>query len=169
VIDASVTIGFRGLYRSEYELNKSNDHILSIVLSAIAFEWEITRLHNKWIHIDALDDGDFLNPEMLDKALKKHRTIYDKIRATGKLLHPEGFELYAQHDPDFYTTINDSFPSLSLSSLIRDFEKTLFWPRNKILHSGETSYTRQDAKRSYNIAYLGMVILKSMDDYRKTK
>jgi len=166
-IDPSVTVGFRGLYRSEYELNKSDDHILSIVLSAIAFEWEIAHLHNKWIHIDALDQGEFLTSEMLKISLKKYRTIFDKIRATGNLLHPEGFEKFAQHDHELYETINKSFPSLSFNSLIKDFEKKLFWPRNMILHNGDTNYNREDAIKSYNISYLGMVILKNMDNYRR--
>ena len=105
-LDASVSIGFKGLYRSEYELNKRKDHILSIVFSALAFEWEVTRLHNKWIHIDALDHGVFLTAEKIEDGLKKYRTIYDKIRATGYLLHPVGFEKYARHDHELYEIPN---------------------------------------------------------------
>ena len=165
-LNASLTIGFRGLYRSEYELNRRNDHILSIVFSALAFEWEITRLHKKWIRIEALKQGEFLTADKLEAALKKYRTIYEKIRVAGDLLHPDGFEKFAKHDHELSRAVM-RFPSLSFDSLIKDFGKVLFEPRNRILHNGIADYEKRDAIRAYNVSYLGMVILRSMDDYRR--
>ena len=166
-LSSDLTIGFRSLYRSEYELNQRQDQILSIVFSALAFEWEITRLHNKWMHIESLESGEFLSTEILEESLKKYRSIYDKIKITGKLLHPDGFEKYAKHDHEFRETIDKKFPSLNLDSLIKDFEKNIFWPRNNILHNGNTNYNKDDALKAYNISYLGLVILNSMDKYRR--
>ena len=166
-LDSSVTIGFKGLYRSEYELNKNKDYMLSILFSAFAFEWEISHLYKKWIQIDSLDRGEFLSSEKIEVALTKHQKIYDRIKLTGLLLHPQGFDGYARHDHEIYKTINNSFPSLSIETLIKDFEKNLFWPRNKILHDGMTDYDKNNAIKAYNIAYLGLVVLRSMDKYRR--
>lgn len=165
-IDPSITVGYKGLYRSEYELNNTNDYSLSMVLSAMAFEWELTRLLKKWKSIEALESRDYKPWEDLEDEIRKHKNIYDKTKATGELLYPKGFENYVKQNVEFRKTL-DNFPSLKLETLIKDIQINLFWPRNRIAHYGFDGYKRQDAIKSYNIAYLGMLILNSMDNYKR--
>ena len=165
-IDPSVTIGHRGIYRSEFEYNNTHDYCLSIVFAAMAFEWELTRLFRKWTSIESLGSGEYLSPEQIEQRLIKHRSIYDKVKTTGKLLYPEGLDKYIKIDRELHQTL-EGFPSLSLENFIVDFQENLFWPRNRIIHSGFDEYNREDAKKCYNIARLGITILSSMDQYRK--
>lgn len=163
-----MTVGSKGLCRSYYELMENNDHILSMVFSATALEWEIVSLHNKWTEINALEAGKDISTEELESILRRYRTIYDKLKETGKLLYPHGFEKYVEITKDLKDTIDKGFPSLSLDTLIKDFQEKLFWPRNSILHFANTNFKRQDAITSYKIAELGIVILNSMDENRRT-
>lgn len=167
-LSTDITIGFKGLYKSRYELIENDDHLLSMVLSATALEWEIMRLHNKWMEINVLEREQDISPNKLEELLRKHRNIYDKIKKTGKLLYPQGFESFVSETDELKMTIQQGFPSLSLNSLIKDFEENLFWPRNRILHFAYDSYSRNDAIKSYNIARLGLIILNSMDKYKRT-
>jgi len=167
VLGSEITIGYKGLYKSYYEFKENNDHILSMVFSATALEWEIVRLHNKWTQINALDTGKDISTEKLEDIMRKYRTIYDKLKETGKLLYPHGFEKYVEIAEDFKDTIDKGFPELILDTLIKDFQEKLFWPRNRILHFAFTDYEKQNAITSYNIAKLGIVILNSMDKYRR--
>jgi hypothetical protein len=166
-LSTDITTGFKGLYRSEYELLINEDHILSMVLSAIALEWELVRLHHKWVHIDALEENEDVSNAELDEIWHKHRNIFTRIKETGRLLHPEGFEKYVSESKELRTTVKSGFPSLSIESLITDIHKNLFLPRNRILHYSCVGYKREDSIKSYNIAHLGIVILNSMDKYRR--
>ena len=49
------------------------------------------------------------------------------------------------------------------------FQQKLFWLRNKIVHTGFSAYHREVAKKCYNYARLGIAILNSMDQYKKTQ
>ena len=165
-IAPSITVGYKGLYRSEYECNNTHDYSLSMVFSAMAFEWELTRLIKKWKSIESLETGEYKPSEKIEEEIRKLKTIYDKTKATGKLLYPKGFENYVKQDVELRTRLKN-FPSLKLETLISDFQRNLFWPRNRIVHYGYDGYGREDAIKSYNIAYLGLVILNSMDNYRR--
>ena len=64
--------------------------------------------------------------------------------------------------------INSGFPSLSVENLAKDIQKTLFWPRNRVLHLADATFTYDDAKRGFNIAVLGLRIFDQMDKNRRT-
>jgi len=70
----------------------------------------------------------------IEKSLRRHLKIYDKIKKTGKLLYPQGFEKFVCDSSELKNVVQQGFPSISLDSLIKDFEENLFWPRNRILH-----------------------------------
>lgn len=162
-LGADITVGHRGLYRSRYELMQNNDHILSMVFSATALEWELVRLYRKWHEINALEEGQDISIEEIETELRKNNKIYDKIKKTGKLLYPQGFEIFVCDSSELKNIVEQGFPSLSLNSLINDFERVLFRPRNRILHFSYDGYSKEDAIKSYNIAQLGILILNTMD------
>lgn len=167
-IGPDITVGFKALSRSRYELMDNKDHILSMVLSAAALEWEVARLYKKWMYIDALSENrDEFTQEEIEDLFRKNRTIFEKMQKTGRLLHPTGFEKYVAESEELRGTIEEGFPSLKLDTLLKDIQIHLFWPRNRILHFAFTGYSHEDAIKSYNIARLGLVILNSMDEYRR--
>lgn len=165
-LDQDITVGYRGLFRSRHELMQNDDHLLSMVFSAASVEWELVRLYKKWLQIDTLKVGQEISIEAIEALLKKNSKIYDKIKKTGSLLYPQGFEKFVCDSSELKNIVEQGFPSLSLDSLIKDFEENLFWPRNSILHSAYDGYTRNDAIKSYNIAQLGLLILNTMDKNR---
>ncbi len=162
-----ITPGFKALYRSEYELLHNQDYSLSIVFSATAVEWELVSLHNKWMYITELEKGKDISTSELEEIWIKHRNVFDRLKETGKLLHPDGFVKYVANSKEFHSAIVTGFPSLNIESLISDIHKNLFSPRNKILHYAYDSYNRDDSIRSYNIAMLSLKILYSMDMQRR--
>jgi hypothetical protein len=90
------------------------------------------------------------------------------LKKTGKLLYSHGFQKYVEKTENFKDTVDKKFTSLSLDNLIKGFQEELFWPRNRILHFANTDYERQDVEKSYDIASLGITILNSMDEHRRT-
>ena len=169
VLDLNFTPGFLGLLRSEYELLVAKDYDLSIVMSATAFEWQMVFLHNKWAHIDAYSDGRDVSLQELESLWKSHRNIFDKLRATGTLLYPEGFEAFVRNTQEFHLAVSTGFPSLSIDDLSTTMHRHLFVPRNRIIHFGQSGFTEEEAVRSYNIARLGVLVLHSMDISRRAQ
>lgn len=166
--DGSVTVGYKLLWRSNYELLQTKDYPLSIVFSAAAVECELTRLHFKWNEIDAIGQDYDVTDEQLEAMLRKYRTIDKKIEGVSELLYPNGLVSFVESSPALLDIINNGFPSLSVASLARDFQRTLFWPRNRVLHLADATFTYDDAKHGFNIASLGLRIFDQMDKNRRT-
>lgn len=161
-----ITVGYRGLFRSRYELMRNDDHILSMVFSAVCVEWEIGELYKKWFQIKTWDADQEISIEAIEALLRKHGNIYERIRKTGSLLYPQGFEKFVRNSSDLKNVVEQGIPNVSIDSLLNDFVENLFGPRNKILHSAYDGYTKSDAIKSYNIAKLGLLILNTMDKER---
>jgi len=167
--DGSATVGYKLHWRSNYELLQTKDYPLSIVFSAAAVECELTRLHFKWREIDAIGKEDNVTDEQLEVMLRKYRTIDTKIEEISKLLYPDGLVSFVESSQDLLAIINDGFPSLSVETLANDFQRTLFWPRNRVLHLGDATFSYDDAKRGFNIAALGLRIFDQMDKNRRKR
>lgn len=165
---SNVTVGYKILWRSNFELLQQKDYPLSIVFSATAFECELTRLHFKWNQIEAIGLDVDVSDEDLESLLRKYRTIDTKIEEVSKLMDPRGFVGFVKGSPEFCKIINEGFPSLSLADITKDFQKTLFWPRNRVLHLADTSFSYDNAKRCFNISTLGLRILEDMDMKRRS-
>ena len=168
VFGSNATVGYRILERSHYEMTERTDYPLSIVFSATAFECELTRLHFKWSEINALNKETEVSDEQLEKLLRKHRTIDVKIEEVCKLMDPRGFKQFVIDSPELSNIVKNGFPSLRLDHLTKHFQEKLFWPRNRVLHLADTSFSKDDGIRCYNIATLGLRILDEMDKHRRT-
>jgi hypothetical protein len=149
-------------------LLQQKDYPLSIVFSATAFECELTRLHFKWNEIKTIGSDISVSDEDLESLLRKYRTIDIKIEEVSKLMDPRGFAGFINGSPGFCEIINKGFTSLNLANITKDFQKTLFWPRNRVLHLADTTFSYDDAKRCFNIATLGLRILEDMDMKRRS-
>jgi len=168
VFGSNFTVGYRILERSNYEITKGKDYPLSIVFSAAAFECELTRLHFKWSEIDALNKGAEVSDEKLEGLLRKYRTIDVKIEEVCKLMDPRGFRQFVIDTSKLRDIVKSGFPSLRLEHLTKDFQEKLFWPRNRVLHLADISFSKDESMRCYNIATLGLLILDQMDKHRRT-
>lgn len=162
------TIGYLLLERSRYKLVREEDFSMAIVMAAMAFECELARLFGKWKQIDAEKAGGTFDREQCEKELRDLKTIERKIDAVSKLLVGKGMDDFASSCPDLLQEIDKGFTSVRVGSLPQDFQTELFWPRNKVLHWGDTKHSRDDAARSYSIAKLGLSILHRMDNERRS-
>lgn len=156
-----MTIGFLLKERSLQEL-KRGDYSLSITLAAVAFDAELSRLYAKWTQIADLGAGRDFDRAKCDKELKKLKFI-PKLNTVAMMLYPTGLEGFVHDLPELSSTIANSFPSLHVGSLAQDFHRTVFKPRNEIMHQGVTTYGKEDAERCLSIASLGLDIYLKMD------
>lgn len=161
----NVTTGYKILERSRDEFLE-RDYSMSIVLAAMAFECELSRLFAKWRKIDTeRTDGVFSRAEC-ENELRDLRAIDRRIDAVSNLLVSKTMDDYVRLTQEFREAVEQGFPSLHIGSLPKDFQETLFWPRNSVLHWGDSSHTEQDAAISFSIAKLGLSILTSMNQER---
>jgi hypothetical protein len=162
-----VTLGYKILFRSRYELIEREDYALSIVFSAAAFECELSRLHFKWSDITALQTGKQVSDGEFEELLRKYRSIDVKIEEVCKLMDPLGFQEFVKSSTDLRQTVTEGFPSLHLNSLTSDFQQELFWPRNRVLHLADTSFKKAEGVWCFNIATLGLRILEELDKKKR--
>lgn len=160
-----VTMGYKILERSRTEYFE-RDYSMSIVLAAMAFECELSRLFGIWRKIDAEMAGGVFNQDACERELRELGSIDRRIDAVSHLLVSKTMDEYVQPIEEFHEPIEQRFPSLHVGSLPRDFQEALFWPRNSVLHWGDTSRTEQDAARCFSIAQMGLSILTSMNRER---
>lgn len=166
-LSANVTTGFKLLYRSRYELMGNHDFSLSIVFSATAVDCELSRLHFKWRSIGGLSEGRSPTDAELEEQLRSFRSIAVKMEQVCRLMHPGGVVDFVQSDHQLKETVECGFPSLELSDLSKSFQMRLFWPRNRVLHLADATFSLDDAKRCFNIATLGLRILEALDQKKR--
>ncbi len=164
--ETNVTMGYLILERSRDEYFEQ-DYSMSIVLAAMAFECELSRLFGKWRKIDTEMTGSTFDQKNCEQELRDLRTINQRIDAVSALLVSKTMDEYVETTQQFREVIEQRFSSLNIGSLPKDFQEALFWPRNNVLHWGDTSHTEQDAARCFTIAQMGLSILTSMNRERK--
>jgi hypothetical protein len=162
-----VTIGFLILGRSRYELCIERDFSMAIVMAAMAFDSELSRLFGKWKQIDTGKAGKVFDREECERELRDFKTINRKIDEVSKLLVGKGVDDFVSSCAELYETISIRFKSIRIGSLPEDFQRQLFWPRNKVLHWGDAKNSYEDAARCWSIANLGLLILRRMDEERR--
>ncbi len=161
--DLGFTRGPRILLRAQCELQQQHDYAMTIVLSAVAFEAELSRLHHKWEKIAALLGMTEVTDSVLDELLRRYSNIKDKIEHVCKLMHAAGIDDFVAGEIELRQIITGGFPSLRIGSLAEDFQKGLFWPRNRVLHLGYAEFGEQDAQRCFTRAAVGLQILQKLD------
>ncbi|HEX3036679.1 MAG TPA: hypothetical protein VHT73_16425 [Thermodesulfobacteriota bacterium] len=161
------TIGTKILCKSEYELEVNKDYPLSIVLSAAAFECELSRLYFKWTELDKNEQGEEISSDELEDRLRDFGKIKTKIKKVAKLLNPEGINNFVRNSRNFSEMINTDFPYLDINNLPKSFQEKLFWLRNRVLHFGYSNYNEEDARRCLDITNLGIELFNEMDRIKR--
>ncbi|MHC4174649.1 MAG: hypothetical protein ACYTBX_15025 [Planctomycetota bacterium] len=160
-----VTVGLYILKRSWHELTVEEDYSLSIVFSAVAFECQLTQLYFKWSKVSAWrKDRRKVSDDELEKLLRKWGSIDAKIEKVSKLMDPRGFQQFVIDSPELTDIVKNGCPSLDIQNLTKGFQQRLFWPRNRVLHLGDTTFSKEDAIWCYGIAALGLKVLEQMDE-----
>lgn len=158
-----VTVGFLILARSWHEFEVEKDYDMTIVLAATALDCELSLLYQKWKEVDAVGNGTTLDTEAFERELRGMGSVADKITKISEFLYVGGIETFVASSQQWTNKIQKDFPSLRLGSLATDFQRTVFWPRNAVLHQGKADHTKGEAARCYSIAWLGIQVLKEMD------
>jgi hypothetical protein len=164
-----VTVGVLLLEKSRYELLQEKDFPMAVVFAAMAFESELSRLFLKWKEIECHAAGSDLDREQCERELRDLKTINRKIDEVSQLLVNSSMDDFVSSKKHLRDQISSGFKSIRVDTLVADFQKHLFWPRNKVLHWGDAKNSYEDAARSYSIANLGLIILREMDSDRRVK
>ncbi len=165
--DLRFTIGDRLARRAIYELRKNHDPSLSIVFAAMAMDCELSRLHHKWERIEGMSAMQEIPEAVLDERLRRFGSIAAKIEGIAKLMHAAGIEDFVAAHAELRTTIDNGFTTIRRGSLATDFQRQLFWPRNRILHAGYSGYNEREADRCITLALLGLSVFESLDLVRR--
>jgi hypothetical protein len=162
------TVGRKVLCKSWYEFSVRKDYSMCIVFAAMAFECEVSFLYTKWVQVEAhLVNGPWIKDEDVEIELRRMPRIDRRIEAVCKKMSPLGLDKFVRQAADFRDAIVNKFPSLTIGTLAKDFQRTIFWPRNRILHYGYTGYGEPDAARCYSIAEFGIEILSQLDKAKR--
>lgn len=152
--------------RAIYEFLTMRDYSMTIVLAAMAFECEMSRLFKKWVRIGESKEGYFFDDKAVEVYLRRYSDIETKITEVSKLMFPTGMTEFIKSRSDLIDILK-GFPSLSIDKIHTDFKEKLFWPRNAILHNGKSNYDEDYASRCLNYAKLGLVLLDQMDKHKR--
>jgi hypothetical protein len=155
---SNLQIGPLILNRARYELKEQNDIPMSMVLSAMAADCELSRLHFKWVRIAELGEARVISDEELEKQIRSYRSVSDKLSGIARLMHTSGLVDFVANQGEVRGVVETGFPSLDVCRLAETITEVLFWPRNRILHLGQTKYNLEAAKRSFNVATLVIYI-----------
>lgn len=163
------TLGWRVLEKAKSEYLAAGDYSTSIIFAAMAVEAELARMYFKWRKIDHVMiaglrplEGRLSDEELDGEYRDLGRTIAERIDQVARFLDPRGMDAFARTTDLGERIDGEGFPSLSLGSLPADIQRTVFWPRNRILHAGFW-ITQRSAKRVCNVASLVIDLLNRMD------
>lgn len=159
----SVTVGWLLLAKSAYELTEERDYSMSIVLSAVAMDCELSHLFCKW---KTIESGLQCSQETLDHELRLWN-VKEKIEGVCKLLDPRGIDEFVRSNDELRRHFEKGFFGFSIGSLSKHFQEDLFWPRNKILHYSTRQSDQAEAERCYKIGYVGLRILTLLDEKKR--
>ena len=164
ILDLDMTTGVQIWVKASHELTKTRDFSMAVILSAMAIDCELSHLFKKWTGIGRLlqPAGGLLTEEECEELLLEFRRVSEKFRDVTKLLVPEGFQDFVCKTEKWRDVVTEELPELDTSCLIKSIEKEVFWPRNRILHSG-TPATMEQAELAVRIARGCLRIFLAMD------
>lgn len=161
----SFSIGERLIRRAMHELNTNNDPSMAIVLAAMSFECELSTFHHNWEHIRGLlqTTPEMISDAELDEKLRRYRNIADKVDGVAKLMHGPGIEDFVNGNPGLQDLLAKNVTAgIRLGTIAADVQQHLFWPRNRVLHLGDSSYGIADARRCIAVALIGLRIFRQL-------
>lgn len=168
-LSKNITIGFQLLQRAGHERGTRRDYAMSIILSAMAVDCELSRLYTKWKTISSSQGSHELTQEHLEELLRKLGNTSDRIRKVCALMHPAGIVHFIKTSPGISGYLRERFTpnEVQADRIVEDIAEKLFWPRNRIIHNAFTGYGSSEAFLCHRIAALTFFILLEMDATRQ--
>jgi len=164
IIDDGI-ISQRVLNRSLQELQTS-DFTFAIILSAMAVEYELSRLFIKWKAIDLMPTTATPNDEeSWDEELRKAYKILARLDLVSQFLTKQTFDVFLANDAALTKSVQARHPDLTTPAS-KYFESNLFWKRNQIVHARNLDSSEPDAQACHDRAYSLFLILSRMDGVR---
>ncbi len=146
---------------------KQEEFAISIILSALAFECELSRLFMKWKDIEALRRNEHFDAEAAGEELRNLRSIKKKISFISTYLDPTGIDDVVRQTPAIEKHLK-AVPTLKVGELIDGLEKVIFYPRNEIMHLGRTNQTKTQAMQALNASQIGLWICQELDHRKRS-
>ncbi len=156
---SDITTGWMVLQKSRWELDENKDVSMGIVLAAMAFECELARLFRKALLVET---PGFSEVEFEEK-LRGLGNAQTKIETICKKMDPKGIDTFVKKTAELKDEIASNFPDLSKCPLAGGIQKAVFWPRNTILHAGNTKHDREEGVHVFRVAHLGLRILQRLE------
>lgn len=151
------------LRRARYELKSNNDPSLCIVFSAMAVECEVSRLFFRWSRVGQGTQRRRVGDTELEERLRTYRSVKRTLEKTAELMHPAGMRNFIVSRSGISRRIATGFPNLDADRFVPIVVKQLFWPRNRILHLGDTAYDVRAATRAFNVASLTLFVYQELN------
>ena len=163
VLTFNLNTGLLVLRRARYEFKQQHDIPLSMVFAAMAVDCELSRLYLKWGHIAAFRDRRRIGDAELEEQLRRLGSATQRLEGVARVMHASGLSDFVLNRPEIRDWIASGFPSLNAATLAETVTEALFWPRNRILHVGDTNYDEAAGRKSFNVAQLVLHIYQAMD------
>jgi hypothetical protein len=163
------TPGLRMLFRSDAE-SQGGDFTLSVMLTAMAVEAELSFLFFKWKRIDLnmahVNTGIQVTQAHEDAWEDEYRRQYrivSKFDAVFQMLTGSAFDAFVASDAQCSQLMSKRHSAAAGVSPAKVVEENLFWVRNKIMHSGAVDTTKDVAEGCYAMASTLFSILATAD------
>jgi len=151
--------------RAKLELERNHDVTMTILLSAMAVEAQMSWLYLKW---RAIDDGVLPseeNPahrEKWEAAWSEMRSISNRLDKLSCQLSNGCFDEFAQLNIKWLKDRLDGFDSAT--SIKAFFQDQIFEKRNRVVHYGNIDFEADDGKKCFSLALALLGLLKAMDN-----
>jgi len=156
--------GRKILVRAQHEWEQG-DWNMAIICAASAVECELFEVYHRWQEIGALDaEANRAYEEAKAEASSqwdKQKHFLAKFAVTTDLVVDGGWKAFLVGSP-FEEAIQNRFPSLGIDDFPRDVQRELFNRRNRAIHQGVPTFTREESLKCVNIALLVMMLLDHM-------
>lgn len=172
VLGRGYTVGTKILYKSHHEYSENKDYTMSILLSAIALESDISNLFFKWRELQELSSNDNtshnIDNDTFDTEYRRLGTISNKIKFVSELMYPNGLDEYVKNSPELAADIEDNYQMLDKDNITNSIKENLYRPRNEIVHNGRSDFNESTAKECFYISDMGIYIFGELDKYKRT-
>lgn len=166
-------VGLRILSRAHSELIDQEDFTLTIILSAMAVECEMSRLFIHWKGMDqmrAKQTGIMPAKEEVDMWAKEWKKLFSlgkRLDELSTLLTGQNFDSFLSQNSGLLNAIYSKYSAFkSHTSPKEGFQQELFNRRNTVLHHGQIDFMQGEAEICYTLASGLTNILKQMNNQR---
>lgn len=151
--------------RAKQELT-NEDATVTIILSAMAVEGEMSYLFFKWKGIDSGKlpiDRDQEDKDNWEREWDEMRSIGNRLDQLSRYLTDADFDKFAQQKKGLLSNLDGLNPAASVKKF---FQEQLFECRNRIVHYGYLDFEKARSEQCFSLALALIRLLAAMDEVR---